>query len=297
MINWTLRDLEVFLAVVETGSFRRAAVQVHLSQSAVSGVVLRLEKAVGARLLDRSTRHVALSEVGTAFHAQALRVLDQAVQAQGVVHDLQQVKRGRVRIATLPSLAATVLPQAMAAFRQAHPGVDLQLFDVLSGPAFDLVREGSADFAITAANPDYPDLAYRELVTDQLVLLLPPVHPLAQGRGPVRWLDALRYPHISMPLPTSVRQYANQACMQLGVVFEPRFELEHIATIHALVRAGLGVAALPQRAADLVSTKGLIKRALVDPVVNRPIGLVTPKGRSLTPACLAMVAELERALR
>lgn len=297
MINWTLRDLEVFLAVTETGSFRRAAAQVHLSQSAVSGVVARLEGAVGARLLDRSTRHVALSEVGVAFHAQAERVLEQARQAQEVVQDLQQVKRGRVRIATLPSLAATVLPRAMAAFRAAHPDVDLQLFDVLSGPAFDLVRDGHADFAITAANPEYADLAYRQLVTDRLVLLMPPGHPLAQGRGPIRWLDALGYPHISMPLPTSVRQYANQACMHHGQVFKPRFELEHIATIHAMVRAGLGVAALPQRAADLVSTKGLVRRDLTEPVVNRPIGLVTPQGRSLTPACLAMIRALEDELR
>lgn len=297
MINWSLRDLEVFVVLVETGSFRKTAAVVHLSQSAVSGVMQRLEAALGARLLDRTTRHVQLNEVGAAFHEQAVRLLNQAKQANDVVAGLQQLTRGRVRMATLPSLAATVLPAAMGQFARRYPQVELQLFDVLSGPAFDLVREGKADFALTAANPDYADLAYRELLSDVFVLLMPTGHPLAASQAPVAWLDTMDHVHISMPLPTSVRQYANQAHMQHGRVFQPHYELEHIASIHAMVRAGLGIAALPQRAADFVSQDGLVMRPLVEPEVRRPIGLVTPKGKTLSPACVAMIELLQSQLQ
>lgn len=297
MINWSLRDLEVFVVLVETGSFRKTATLVHLSQSAVSGVMTRLEAALGARLLDRTTRHVQLNEVGAAFHEQAVRLLGQAHQANDVVQSLQQLQRGQVRMATLPSLAATVLPAVMGQFAARYPLVDLQLFDVLSGPAFDLVREGKADFALTAANPEYADLAYRELFSDVFVLLLPTGHPLANSQAPVTWMAAMDHVHISMPLPTSVRQYANQAHMAHGRVFQPHYELEHIASIHALVRAGLGIAALPQRAADFVSQAGLTMRPLVEPEVRRPIGLVTPKGKTLSPASAAMIELLEAQLR
>lgn len=296
MINWTLRDLEVFLTLADTGSFRRTADLVHLSQSAVSGVIARLEQAVGVRLIDRNTRKVALNEVGLAFHAHAVRVLAQARLANDVATDLRHLRRGRVRMATLPSLAASVLPRAMARFRAEYPLVELQLFDVLSGPAFDLVRAGQADFALTAANPEFADLAYRELFSDRFVLVMPEGHALTQGGRAVPWREALRHPHISMPLPTSVRQYTNRACLELGVAFEPAFELEHIASILALVRAGLGLAALPQRAVDFVSLSGLVTRPLCTPDIRRPIGLVTPQGQTLSPACARMVAVLESEL-
>lgn len=292
--SWTPRELEVFLVLARTGSFRRTAEQVHLSQSAVSGVIARLEESLGTRLFDRTTRSVTLTAPGEVFVEQAALLQAQAEEAARRVRSITQLQAGQVRIAALPSLAATVVPRAMARFAQRYPDVSLSLSDTLSGPAFDLVRAGQVDFALTAANPAYPDLDYTPLTADGFVLLCPAGHRLGRGRRALRWQEIADETHISMPLPASVRQYANAAFMQHGISFAPRYEVEHIATIHALVRAGLGVAALPELAAAFVQQEGVVTRRLTAPDIQRPIGLVTRRKRSLSPASQEMIRLLRQ---
>jgi len=294
-INWSQRDLLVFLALAETGSFRQTAARVHLSQSAVSGVIVRLEEMLEVRLFDRTTRSVHLTAAGEIFLDQAQLMSEQTQEALRLVRNVTDLKSGSVRIAALPSLAATLVPEVMAEFTATYPGVQLTLHDTLSGPAFDLVASGKVDFAITAANPAYGDLDYSELASDGFVLLLPQAHPGARSRKPLAWAETLAMNHISMPLPASVRQYADAAFMHHRTRFQPRYEVEHIATIHAMVKAGLGVAALPELAAKFVSQEGVVSRRLVEPDIRRPLGLVMRRTRSLSPAASEMIRMLRAA--
>ena len=293
-INWTPRDLDIFLVLAETGSFRRTAAQVHLSQSAVSGVVARLEEALGTRLFDRTTRSVHLTAAGQVFVEQARLLNAQTQEAVQRVQHITQIQSGKVSLAALPSLAATVVPRVMARYAEQHPDIALQLHDTLSGPAFDLVRAGTVDFALTAANPDYADLDYTPLSADGFVLLIPLNHRLAKGKTPLNWLQVAELTHISMPLPASVRQYANAAFIEHRIAFQPRYEVEHIATIHAMVKAGLGVAALPELAAAFVQQDGVVSRHLTGPDIQRPLGVVTRRHRSLSPAAQEMVRMLRQ---
>lgn len=288
-INWSLRELEVFLALSTALSFRRTAAQVNLSQSAVSGVVNRLEEALAVRLFDRTTRNVQLTLAGQVFADQALLLRTQTEEAVRAVRNVAELRVGKVTLAALPSLAATVVPAACARYSALYPAVQLQIVDTLSGPAFDLVRAGQVDFALTAANPAYADLDYTPLACDGFVLLIPPSHALAKGRGPLRWRDVAGLTHISMPLPTSVRQYADAALLEHRLRFAPAYQVEHLATISAMVASGLGVAALPELAAAVAPQPGVVRRALVDPDISRPIGLVTRRNRSLSPAAAALV--------
>ena len=291
-INWSVRELDVFLALAQTLSFRRTAAQVSLSQSAVSGVVTRLEEALGVRLFDRTTRHVQLTGAGQVFAEQALLLRTQTDEAVRAVKNVAELQVGKVRLAALPSLAATVVPAACAIFAARHPGVQFEIADTLSGPAFDLVRAGQVDFALTAANPAYADLDYTPLAADSFVLLIPPGHPLAKARGPLRWLEVASLTHISMPLPASVRQYADAALLQHRLRFAPTYEVEHLATITAMVASGLGVAALPELAAAVAPMPGVVRRPIIEPDISRPIGLVTRRHRSLSPAAAALVEVL-----
>lgn len=293
-INWTSRDLDIFLVLAETGSFRRTAAQVHLSQSAVSGVVARLEESLGARLFDRTTRSVHLTAAGQVFVEQAQLLTAQTQEAVQRVQHITQIQTGKVSMAALPSLSATWVPRVMARYATQYPDIALQLHDSLSGPALDLVRAGTVDFALTAANPDYADLDYTPLSADGFVLLIPLNHRLAKGRSPLTWLQVAELTHISMPLPTSVRQYANAALIEHRIAFKPRYEVEHIATIHAMVKAGLGVAALPELAAAFVQQEGVVIRRLTAPDIQRPIGVVTRRNRSLSPAAQEMVSMLRQ---
>ncbi len=288
-INWSIRELDVFLALAATLNFRRTATQVNLSQSAVSGVMTRLEDALGVRLFDRTTRNVQLTVAGHVFAEQARLLRAQTDEAVRAVKDVAELQVGKIRLAALPSLAATVVPMACARFAVRYPAVQFEIADTLSGPAFDLVRAGQVDFALTAANPAYADLDYTPLAADGFVLLIPPGHSLAKARGPLRWLEVASFTHISMPLPTSVRQYADAAMLQHRLRFAPTYQVEHLATITAMVASGLGVAALPELAAAVAAMPGVVRRPIIDPDISRPIGLVTRRHRSLSPAAVALV--------
>ncbi len=301
MINWSIREIEVFLSLAETLSFRRTAERMHLSQPAVSGVVARLEAVFGAPLFERSTRAVRLTDAGDALRVHARGLHTQASAAAAAVRDVAELRQGRVRVAALPSLAATVVPAVFARFGAEHPGVRLDLLDTLSVSSFELVRSGEVDFALTAENPAYADLSCVALASDPFVLLLSARHPLAQGRAPLSWQRAAELPHISMPAPTSVRQYADAALLQLGQRFEPRYEVEHLASINAMVAAGLGVSALPELAARVARGANVVQRRLTEPEVRRPIVLVTLQGRRLSTAAQAVASllrdEVQRTLR
>lgn len=293
-INWSAREVDVFLALADTLSFRRTALQMHLSQSAVSGTLARLEEMLGARLFDRTTRTVQLTQAGEVFAEQARFLRHQMDETVRRVQAVAQVQVGRLALAALPSLAAGVVPRAFARFAAGHPGVHLELFDSLAGPAFDMVRAGRVDFALTAANPAYADLDYTPLSSDRFVLLLARAHPLARGRGALAWADVADLPHISMPAGTSVRQYADEALLTHRIRFAPRYEVEHLATIAAMVAAQLGVSALPELAAQVVRRPEVVTRPLKQPSLRRPIGLVTLRGRRLSLAAVQMVALLRQ---
>lgn len=297
LINWNAREFEVFLKVAETLSFRRAAEQVHLSQPAVSGLIMRLEESLGVRLFDRNTRNVQLTAAGGVLMQQVLLLRSQSDEAVRAVRNVAELRTGSVVLAALPSLAATVVARAFARFADQYPDVRLQVMDTLSGPAFDMVRSGHVEFALTAANPAYADLDYTPIASDGFVLLIPLGHALARNKGPLAWADIASQTHISMPLPSSVRQYADAALLQHRVRFAPRYEVEHLATINAMVAEGLGVAALPELAAVVARRAGLVQRPLVDPDLRRPIGLITRRGRSLSPASAVMVEYLREEMQ
>ncbi|HAJ11342.1 MAG TPA: LysR family transcriptional regulator [Comamonadaceae bacterium] len=296
-INWSAREVDVFLALADTLSFRRTALQMHLSQSAVSGTLARLEEMLGARLFDRTTRTVQLTQAGEVFAEQARFLRHQMEETVRRVQAVAQVQVGRLALAALPSLAAGAVPRALARFAADHPGVHLELFDSLAGPAFDMVRAGRVDFALTAANPAYADLDYTPLASDPFVLLVGRTHPLARGRGAIGWAEVADLPHISMPAGTSVRQYADEALLTHRIRFAPQYEVEHLATIAAMVAAQLGVSALPELAAQVVQRPEVVMRPLKQPLLRRPIGLVTLRGRRLSLAAVQMVALLRQEMQ
>ncbi|WP_043358251.1 LysR family transcriptional regulator [Cupriavidus basilensis] len=291
-INLSMRDVETTLVLGRTLNFRQAAGQLHLSQSALSTQILRIEESLGVRLFDRTTRTVRLTAAGEVFMQQAAILQAAFRDAIDAVSGIASAERGHVAVAALPSLAARLLPRVLMAYRREHPKVTLKVCDTLSGPAFDLVRAGEVDFALTAADPQQADLHYDPMMSDRFVLLIPSEHPLAHGKGPVRWADTVDAGHVSMTHPSSVRQYAEWAFLQNRIRFQPVFEAEHLATIAAMVECGFGVAALPEIAAGTVRQAGIVERLLTAPVTERSIGLVTARNRSLSPAAVALVGVL-----
>ena len=294
--NLSTKDLRAVVALSQTKSFGQAALLVHLSQSALSALIARVEAQIGARLFERTTRAVELTDAGHVFIAHAQEILRDTQRALRAVTDTVQLRTGSVAVAALPSLAASLLPKVFAEFTRIHPEVRLSLLDTLSGPAFDLVRDGKVDFALTAADPKQEDLAYEQLMEDQFFLICPDDHPLSKQTGPVPIETTLDYPHVSMPSSASVRQYIDADLHSKGLYFAPVFEVDHIATIGALVSAGLGISALPETAVSLLQADRLVQIPLSAPGIQRPLGIVTRRHAPRSSAAKALEALIRASL-
>jgi DNA-binding transcriptional LysR family regulator len=292
-----IRQLQIFRAVAEAGSFSEAATRLHLSQPATSGAIRKLEETLEVRLFDRSTRRIFLTPEGQELLRLSGRLLEEFEAITGDLRDYLARRRGRIVVAALPSLAAITLPPALAVLKASYPGVDVSLRDILHDEIQELVGSGEADFGLTVTPRPGRGLAFRPLIVDRFVLLCRPDHDLA-GRRQVSWAQVVRYPIVGMARTSSVRQHIDAACAQAGIALRNEYDPEHLATVGALVREGLGVAALPSLTTPLLRFAELVEVPIVRPRVERTMGIVTRSGRSLSVAAAALVDLLvERAGR
>ena len=292
-----IRQLRVFRSVAEAGSFSEAATRLHLSQPAISGAIRKLEEALELRLFDRSTRRIHLTPEGQELLRLSGRLVDEFDAITNDLRDYLARRRGRILVAALPSIAAITLPPALAVLKASHPGIDVSLRDTLHDEIQELVGSGGADFGLTVAPRPGRGLEFRPLIVDRFVLVCPPGHELARKRQ-VTWTQVVRYPIVGMAPTSSVRQHIDAACAQAGITLRNEYDPGHLATVGALVREGLGVAALPSLTTPLLRFAGLVEVPIVRPRVERTMGIVTRSGRSLSVAAGALVELLmERAGR
>lgn len=287
-MNVTLRQLQAFRAVAELGSFREAAARLHLSQPALSAAIRKLEFVLDVRVFDRTTRRLALTAEGQELLRLASRLLEEFDAVSGNLRDYLARRRGRVVVAALPSLAALTLPRALARLKRLHPGIDVSIRDTLHDEIQDLVESGRADFGLTVAPSSGRDLAFEPMLVDRFVMLCRRDHPLA-GRRSVSWQQMLRSPMISMSRTSSVRQHIEAACAQAGIDSVGGYDTAHLATVGALVREGLGVAALPSSTTPLLAFAELAEVPLHSPRIERTMGMIRRAGRSPSVAACALI--------
>ena len=288
--NVSTRQLQAFVALAEQRSFTRAAALCHLSQPAFSALIGQLEATLGLRLFDRSTRHVAPTPEGEAFEVSARRVLGEFDAALTGVSDHLARRRGRVSVALLPSLAAGWLPEILRSYRADHPGVEIEVADVLSEPCVELVRNGQADFALAATRVDTPELRAEPFCSDDFHLVCPVGHPLLALRE-VRPRDVAAYAFVHMARNSSVRQYLDAALHPLQM--QTLMEVDQLATAMGMVRAGLGVSMMPALTLFHFAQPGVATRPLSWPGLKRRIYLVRRREGSLSLAAQSLVERVK----
>lgn len=292
----TLQQLLAFLHLAETRSFSNAALALGISQPSLSWAIRSAERTIGAQLFYRDTRHVELTPVGIELRPIARRIALEFDSEFGELAQFIEGQRGRIAIAALPSIAAIILPRAIARFRQNFPCIEVLIRDCLSAPVIASVMEGAADFGLTIKPEPMPKLSYRPLLTDDFCLVCRSDDPLANG-GPVPWSVFREHPFVAMSPASSVRRMTDAAFLQAGLTVKQLFECAHLATTGNLVMAGLGITALPELTLPILGVAGLSVRRLIRPIITRRLGIVTRAGRPLTPACAAFLSELDEGAR
>ena len=282
------RQLDAFIALAEQRSFTRAAALCHLSQPAFSALIRAMEDDLGLRLFDRSTRHVDMTPEGHSFLDSARRIRSEITLALASVRDAATLQRGRVAVALLPSLAAGWLPGVLAQYRTAHPGIEIDIADVLSEPCIERVASGRADFALAAIRADTPALQAEPFCSDSFYLVCPGDHALARRRKSITVADLAAWPFIHLARTSSVRQYLEAALHPQPM--RTVMEVEQLATVMGMVRAGMGISVVPALTLFHFDQPGLVTRPLVLPGLTRQIYLVRRRDESLSVAAQALYA-------
>jgi len=291
-MNISIRQLQAFAAVARLGSFTKAASALHTTQPALSVQIGQLEDSLGLRLFDRSTRSVAITPVGRELLPRAERALAEVAALTESARGLGVRKIGRVTVAALPSVASSLLPEAIAAFGERWPGIAVALRDALSAPVIDMVRNGEVDFAIGGEPPPEQGLDFTLLGSDEMVAVTRVDHPLGKARRITLEMVA-GHPLILMSRGSSVRRLVDEALAERGCLVQPVQEPVYMSTAVAMVRAGLGVALLPSSASELRGATDLVGHHIAHRGMSRPVGILTKRGQTLSPAAV----EFEKTLK
>jgi DNA-binding transcriptional LysR family regulator len=282
-LKFDLADLQAFTAVATLGSFRAAADSIALSQPAFSRRIDKLEQALGVKLLDRTTRRVNLTTVGRDFARKAQQILDDLDSMLLGVEDVALNRTGLVTIACVPSATRYFLPQVVQRFHAQYPKIRIRIHDAHANEVLTAVAQGEADFGLNFMGREEGDIEFKSLLQERFVLACRMDHPLAKKRS-VAWGSLSAYDFMSLG-----KSSGNRLLMDLALAHVPDrphsvFEARHVQTLIGLVEAGLGIAAVPQLAMPPKALSNLTAVPLTHPVVHRELGLITRRGRSLSPA-------------
>ncbi len=285
-MNLSGRLIDAFLALEETRRFVLAARRCHVSPSAFSQMIGRLEAAVGARLFDRDTRNVSLTPDGVAFSVGAHRI---AAEIQASLSELQQrasLETGRVAVAAPPSLTADWLPRLLAGFHARHPGVALRLHDVVSDRCLALVSSGEVDFGVNAQRGNDIEFESLLLFTEPFLLVCRRDDALAQ-RASVRMAD-LKGRSVVQTLRSGSVWQQTQPLLAKAQVVDTGLDVAQLGTLGGLIESGFGISIVPQRALLLCLRASLVAVPLADASARRPIYRIRRRRRSLSAAALAL---------
>ncbi|MTJ80903.1 MAG: LysR family transcriptional regulator [Telmatospirillum sp.] len=287
------RQIQAFLAIVRTGSFTRAATEVHLSQPALTVQIRQLEEALGVRLFDRDKRQVHLTLAGKSLLAPLERVLADLETVVSTSQDLATFRRGKVTLAVLPSVAAGLLPHALRRFREAYPGIDVQSHDLVAEQVVAMVKAEEVDFGLgTRLTPDRA-VTVDDFLEDRLCAFFPDGHALG-GRAFLSVSEVAAHPLILTGRNSSVRLLFERSLAREGAEIQVAAEANYMSTALGMVRAGLGVAILPASAVEAGSVAGVSSCPIRAPWLTRRIGIIRRAGCSLSPAALRFVEILRQ---
>ncbi|MFC9243811.1 LysR family transcriptional regulator [Streptomyces sp. NPDC057136] len=285
-----LQQMRYIVAVAETNSFTRAAERCLVVQSALSHQIARLERELGARLFDRTSRRVRLTPAGAAFLPAARQCLDAAERAAAEVAAAVGEVRGRLAVGLIPTVAAVDIPRALRDFRQRYPNVRISLRVGASDELVEQVREGAIEVAFlglpTTAHPQ--GVNAHELARDRLVAVVAPDHLLA-GEPTVSLRRLSSEAFVDLPAGTAGRVQSDHAFAAAGLSRDVAFEVTTADFMARLVEQSLGVAMLPSAYVPQLIGVTTIE---VSDAPARVEYVVWSRG-SLTPAATAFLAILD----
>lgn len=287
-----LSQLEVFLAVAREGGFSRAAHKLYRTQSAVSQAVRKLETEIGEPLFDRSSRDGQLTDAGRVLQEYAERLLNLRNNARDALVELRELQQGKLVIGA-NEFTALYLLRVLAEFGRLHPAIRIMVQRSLGSRIPDDVLRHHCEFGVLTYDPQDPELESVVVYSDELILVVPPEHPLArEKRVSIRQLGAESF--VAHIVSSPYREKVIQAFKKYATPLHMGVELPTLQAIKRFVAMGSGVAFLPEISVEDEIARGELVRIPVEELdVHRKLRLIYGRGASLSHAGQAFLKVAE----
>lgn len=282
-----VKQLRAFVTVAKYLSFAQASEYLHVSQPALSLTIKALEDNLGGALLARTTRSVSLTPEGEVLLPLARRLLAEWDDTEELLRQRFTLQLGRVAIAAMPAFAGNLLPASLKVFRQRYPRVNVTVHDVINEQVQELVRHRRVELGI-GFEPDNGDaLHFEPLYLDRFVAVVPVDSPLAT-QAQVTWRELLAQDFIALQRPSAVRLLLEEQLAAGHGKLRVAFESHQLTTVGRMVANGLGVSAVPALCRGQMQELGARCVPLVEPRVERRIGIISLADHKLSTAAQAL---------
>lgn len=272
-----LRQLEMFQAVVETGSFTRAGHRLHVSQSAISRQINLLEEELGVQVLMRSNKQVFLTEAGHKLLKHCRRVFQDIEEAVQDVSETGQLSRGRLRVGGGMSVCTYLLPQILKRYKTLYPNVSLRVSTGTSEPTIRQIRNNEIDVGVLTLPVNLHDLEVESVFKEEMVVAMSPAHALS-GKTAVSPKEIAETPLILFERGSNTRKVIDGFFEEQELTPHIIMEMENVEIIKPLVEIGLGITIIPyQSIVREVESGTLHFTRIAGRRLYREIGLVVLK--------------------
>jgi DNA-binding transcriptional LysR family regulator len=271
-------EIAQFRALAAEGHPALAAETLGVSQSTLTRSLARLEQEMGVELFDRRRGHLELNQYGEILLAHAVRAESELENARARIEALRDPSGGTVSLAYVSSFGGWLIPRVISEYRGLFPDIRFVLRGGTADTVLDALRDGAADLAFLSPDPRDPEIEWKPLTAERLVLGVPESHPLA-GRDAVSVPDLEPYDLVALRTGSGLRHIADAYFSAHGVVMDPVIEVTELSTLRGLVRDGVGVALIP----DTPAEPGIVAVPLRDEAM-RIIGLARNRARSQSAA-------------
>lgn len=285
--------VQAFISIADHAGFQRAANELHISQTAITRRLQNLETHLGVKLIERTTRTVALTPTGRDFLPQARRLMSELSKALVEIVESGKASRGDVCIACVPTAGIQFLPRILQEYSNSFPDNRITILDHSSAAAADAVVRREAELGITVAQTHDPDLTSTRLLHDQFALICRDDHPLASKKS-LAWKQLAPYPLIFAGQANANRSVLDQALGNSKVKLQLFYEVQRSSTALGLVAEGVAAAVVPRLAMQKGTYPRLRAVTLLDPVISRSLVLIMRSSAHLSPAAQALYELIKR---
>ena len=274
-----LRQLRYFVAIVEEGGFSRAAERLHISQPPLSTQMKSLEEEVGVRLFERSNRGVSVTAAGSVFYEEVVVVLARLEHARNKTLQVGRGDVGSLSVGFVSMVDYGILPPALKSFRAQFPLVEVNLHELTTDAQIRELRAARLDLGIGLAPVDEPDLEFKSMLREELVLAAPSGHPATKVVGAIDMRALSRASFIVPPRDVAPGLYdlTISYCRSFGFTPQIGQNARQMQTVIGLVSCGMGVALVPSSVRNLKRTGVQYRRLRGKPALIE-IGILRLRG-------------------